>query len=147
MIIVKFTKNPDASLWIGWAEYENGTYFGSGRTLDKLVYRMKQALWAKKGVSFRQVYLDTKQSSPDSVPVLKMSRMFYTKYWSRGKDIIPLAKTDDNQPVVKKKLLAYDYYEYKVKDGRLCVYGVKRDMIKSYDLRKNDGGNNDTNEQ
>ena len=146
MITVKFTRNPDSSLWIGWAEYENGTYFASGRTMDKLVYRMKQALWSKKGVSFRQVYLDTKQSTIDDVPMDKMSRMFYTKHWSCGKDIVPPktpTETKHNKPVP-----AYDYHEYKVVDGFLCVYGVKRDLITRYDLRKNqtEGGDNGGNE-
>ena len=151
MITVKFTKNPDRSLWVGWAEYENGVYFASGRTIDHLVYRMKQCLWTKKGISFRQVYLDTKQSTIDDVPVDKMSRMFYTKYWTCGKDISPVAKVEQVVPVAEKKhnpISTYDYYEYKVKDGRLVVYGIMRREVNSFDLRKNqtEGGDNGGNE-
>lgn len=162
MITVKFTKNPDGTLWIGWAEYENGTYFASGHTMDNLVYRMKQCLYAKKRVSFSQVWLDTKQSTKDDVPVDLMTKMFRTKYWrdyqrtpAQSAQTISAIEKAIATPKPAEQLLAapketkYDYYEYKVKDGHLCVYGVKRDMITSYDLRKTntEGGNDDTNEQ
>lgn len=155
MIIVKFTKNPDKTLWIGWAEYENGTYFASGRTMDKLVARMKMVLWSSKGVSARQVYLDTKQSSEYDAPVEKMSNMFRGKYWKSNRApsyptsiaVVPLGTT----PVSEKKNTptpVYDYYEYKVNDGRLVVYGIMRREVNSFDLRKNqsEGGDNGGNE-
>lgn len=147
MITVKFTKNPAGDLWIGWAEYQNGTYFASGHTMDNLVYRMKQCLYAKKRVPFSQVWLDTKQSTKDAVPVELMSKMFRTKYWRDGQETAKQMSQPVERLLAAPKETKYDYYEYKVKDGRLCVYGVKRDMITSYDLRKNEGGNNDTNEQ
>lgn len=150
MIVVKFTKNPAGDLWIGWAEYQNGTYFASGHTMDNLIYRVKQCLYQKKRVPFSQVWLDTKQSSKDDVPVLLMSKMFRTKYWRDSQETVKTATTTPKpveKPVAAPKETKYDYYEYKVKDGRLVVYGVLRREINSYDLRKNDGGNNDANEQ
>lgn len=149
MIIVKFTRNPAGNLWIGWAEYQNGTYFASRNTMDHLVYRMKQCLYSKKRVPFSQVYLDTKQSTPDDVPVELMTNMFRSKYWKRGyieKPISPVNIT----PVLKphNDTPKYDYYEYKVKDGRLVVYGIMRREVNSFDLRKtqNEGVNDDRNE-
>lgn len=158
MIIVKFTKNPDGTLWIGWAEYENGTYFASGHTMDNLVCRMKQCLYAKKRVSFSQVWLDTKQSTKDDVPVELMTKMFRTKYWrdyqrtpaQSAQATSAIEKTKNTEVVLRDTdTTKYDYYEYKVRDGKLVVYGIVRREINSFDLRKPniEGGNDDTNEQ
>jgi hypothetical protein len=124
--------------------------------MDNLVYRVKQCLYQKKRVPFSQVWLDTKQSEKDDVPVLLMSKMFRTKYWrdyqrtpaQSAQATSVIEKTKNTEVVLRDTDTAkYDYYEYKVKDGRLVVYGVLRREINSYDLRKNEGGNNDTNEQ
>lgn len=157
MITVKFTKNPDGTLWIGWTEYENGTYFASGHTLDNLVYRMKQCLYNKKRVPFSQVWLDTKQSTKGDVPVDLMTKMFRTKYWRDGlrTPAQSVQATSTTEKSVEQKVFSrdlgevkYDYYEYKVKDGHLVVYGILRREINSFDLRKNnEGDNNDTNKQ
>lgn len=146
MITIKFTKNPEKSFWVGWAEYENGTYFSTGRTLDELVKHMKLNLYSAKRVSGRQIYLDTKQSTIADVPTEKMSAIFRGRYWKSAPIPEPVAcpvEHPTEAPATPKP--AYDYFEYKVKDGRLIVYGVKRDMITSYDLRKNqtDGDDND----
>lgn len=156
MITVKFTKNPAGDLWIGWAEYQNGTYFASGHTMDNLVYRMKQCLYAKKRVPFLQVWLDTKQSTKDDVPVDLMTKMFRTKYWRDGLRTPEQSVQVTNEKQEKAKRVSSnidtikcDYYEYKVRDGKLIVYGVIRREINSFDLRKPnvEGGNDGTNEQ
>lgn len=156
MITVKFTKNPAGDLWIGWTEYENGTWFASGRTLDMLVKRMKVRLWTDKHVSMRQVYLDTNKSNITDVPVDKMTKVFRTKFWrdyqrtaEQSLEQKPVEKPAE-QKVFSRDLgeVKYDYYEYKVKDGHLVVYGILRREINSFDLRKNnEGGNDGTNEQ
>lgn len=153
MIIVNFTRNPAANLWIGWAEYMNGTYFASGHTMDNLVHRMKAMLYNKKRVSASLVWLNTKQSTIDEVPIHLMTNMFRTKYWfseksSAKKPAVQKPATEKTSSTKEPNNVKYDYYEYKVKDGRLVVYGVLRREINSFDLRKNqiEGGENGGNE-
>lgn len=157
MYIIKYTKNPAKTLWIGWTEYNNGIYFNSGHTLDELVRHTKNALWAK-GVSGRQIYLDTKPSDITLVPKEKMSSIFMGKYWNKGLSRItpmsmkPIAKipafvspVNDElaqavAPVVQESQ-KYDYYEYKVRDGKLVLYGIIRREIDQFELRKNGAEN------
>ena len=160
MISVSFTKNPAGTYWVGWTKYENGMYWASGRTLDDLIRHMKHRLYLEKGVSRRQVYLDTKQSTRLDVPFNLMSNMFYGKFWKNSmskKDadndkllnIAAKTATELTAPAPVEEPVAspaeepseklpeqYDYCEYEEKDGRLVVYGVKRVLITSYELGK-----------
>lgn len=156
MITVSFTKNPAGTYWIGWATYENGIYWASGRTLDDLIRNMKHRLYLEKGISRRQVYLDTKQSTRVDVPFNRMTNIFYGKFWKHkmskqdvDKDrILNIATKTETElteepvasPVVEKQSVnptpQYDYCEYEEKDGRLVVYGVKRVVITRYELGK-----------
>lgn len=156
MINVSFTKNPAGTYWVGWTQYENGMYWASGRTLDDLMRNMKHRLYLEKGVSRRQVYLDTKQSTRLDVPFNRMSNIFYGKFWKnkmskqdadKDRMLNIAAKTatelTDPAPVeepvatpTEKPTKQYDYCEYEEKDGLLVVYGVKRVLITSYELGK-----------
>lgn len=161
MITVSFTKNPAGTYWIGWTQYENGMYWASGRTLDDLIRNMKHRLYLEKGVSRRQVYLDTKQSTRLDVPFNRMSNIFYGKFWKnsmskqdvdkdRMLNIAAKTATEPTapapveepvaSPVVEKQSVKpapqYDYCEYEEKDGYLVVYGVKRVVITRYELGK-----------
>lgn len=149
MYIIKYTKNPARTLWIGWLEYNNGIYFNSGHTLDELVRHTKHTMWTK-GVSGRQIYLDTKPSDITSVPMEKMSNIFRGRYWNKGAgkltDVnpaftLPVVQSEAEQKPAKQKEREYDYYEYKVRDGKLILYGIIRREINQFELRKNGAEN------
>jgi len=144
MYIIKYTKNPAKTLWIGWLDYNNGIYFNSGHTLDELVRHVKHTMWAK-GVSSRQIYLDTKPSDIMAVPTEKMSGIFLGKFWNKGAEkltldsirAVPKIKTPKvEKPVAPVQEQKYDYYEYKVRDGKLVLYGIIRREINQFELRK-----------
>lgn len=143
MITVKYLRHN--GIWVGWAEYENGTYFSSGRTLDLLDRNIKNNLYNAKRVPSTQIYMYSKPSELSEVPTEKMTRMFRTKYWNKGIPETVAAEVAPESPVAP----TYDYYEYKVRDGKLVVYGIIRREINSFDLRKpnTEGGNDGTNEQ
>lgn len=143
MITVKYLRHN--GIWVGWAEYENGTYFSSGRTLDLLDRNIKNNLYNAKRIPSTQIYMYSKPSELSEVPTEKMTRMFRTKYWNKGAPETTSSETAPESPVAS----TYDYYEYKVRDGKLVVYGIIRREINSFDLRKpnTEGGNDGTNEQ
>ena len=153
MYIIKYTKNPARTLWIGWLEYNNGIYFNSGHTLDELVRHVKHTMWGK-GISGRQIYLDTKPSDIMLVPIEKMSGIFRGKFWNKGAERLTLdsmlssikpekkiARKSSIEPPVAPQETKYDYYEYKVRDGKLVLYGIIRREIDQFELRKNGGEN------
>lgn len=143
MITVKYLRHN--GIWVGWAEYENGAYFSSGRTLDLLDRNIKNKLYNAKRVPSTQIYMYSKPSELSEVPTEKMTRMFHTKYWNKGVPETATAEVAPESPAAP----TYDYYEYKVRDGKLVVYGIIRREINSFDLRKpnTEGGNDGTNEQ
>lgn len=140
MYIVKYCRHQGNGLWIGWTEYNNGVFFNHGRTLDDLVKHAKRSLYQAGRVSSRQIYLDTKPSAMSDAPTQKMTSIFMGKYWNRGYDKVVnktiTPKIKPQTPVVADKFDKYDYHEYKVRDGKLILYGIIRHEIGQFDLRK-----------
>lgn len=127
-----------ANKYVGWTIYENGYYFGSGNTLDEMDKNVRATLYFKKKISRRGFTLASAPTKRENVPLDKMSKMFLSKSWYGHKmsDSLTAAQVKFNatRPVVqtepKKETPApveqkYDYYSYKVVDGKLCVYGCK----------------------
>lgn len=123
MIIVKFCRGPKSE-YIGWAEYENGHYFSSGRTLDILMKNIKLALYQKKRISSRSVILDSKPSEQSDCPVQYMSNMFRGKHWKH-------AEVEAEEPAER-----FDYYEQVTVNGVLEIYGVRKVKVAEYKLKE-----------
>lgn len=121
MITVKFCRGPKNE-YIGWAEYENGHYFSSGRTLDALIKNIKITLYQEKKISNRSVILDSKQSELSDCPVQYMSNMFRGKHW---KDV-----------VIEQPKEQFDYYEQVEVNGVLEIYGVRKVKVAEYKLKE-----------
>lgn len=142
MIEVKFCRAPSHN-WVGWCTYENGMYCSAGKTLDNLLHRIKGNLYACKRVSGRQIFLATKQSTPDDAPLEKMSAMFKTKFWydrnEHGDFIIPKqTEKPAPKPVPEPKGdLVYDYYDTLSTGDELIVYGILRKEVARYKLNPN----------
>lgn len=127
-----------ANKYVGWTIYENGYYFGSGNTLDEMDKNVRATLYFKKKISRRGFTLASAPTKRENVPLDKMSKIFLSKNWYGHKmsDSLTAAQVKFNatRPVVQteptKETPApvepkYDYYSYKVVDGKLCVYGCK----------------------
>lgn len=85
MNIVKFCRAP-SGLWCGVTEYNGGHVFSAGRTLDDLLKRIKNNLYAtsKGSISVRAVVLDSKQHETyefEKLYKVFMSNMFLSKFW------------------------------------------------------------------
>lgn len=141
MIEVNFCRAP-SHYWVGWCIYENGTYYASGNTLDKMLYCIKRSLWTKKRISVRGVILASKQSQQGEAPLNLFSNLFKTKYWFG----VTSGHTESEQPEVKKQtkdadkpmgpasVMKYDYYDTRIEDGVLVVYGIARHRVAEYKL-------------
>lgn len=138
MIEVNFCRAP-SHMWVGWAEYENGMYYSSGKTMDDLVYHIKLNFYQNKRISARQIIIASKQSDPSEAPLDRMSKMFKTKYWyEKGEGY----KSNQNKPMAPKKTTEkpvvddteYDYYDTLTTDNELIVYGVKRREVARYKM-------------
>lgn len=128
-----------SGLYVGWTVYENGYYFGSGRTIDACTLNVKQTVYFKKKVSTRGYTIAPKPSTRDEVPVEKMHPIFKTRAWfghslkdKMTKEQIDFVKSrpQDKTPVVDTPVtepeITYDYFTYKVVDGNLEVYGCRK---------------------
>lgn len=140
MYYVKFCRAP-SQLWVGCTTYKNGTYFASGNTLDAMVERMKKRLYVVDRVPFSSVIIESKQSLPSEMPLQFMTKLFRTKYWNqRGVEMesqINIKERELPDVVVKEKKTTkpeYSEYTYKVKDGKLVLYGFVK--IAEYPLAK-----------
>lgn len=85
MNIVKFCRAP-SGLWCGVTEYNGGHVYSAGRTLDDLLRRIKNNLYAtsKGTISVRAVVLDSKQYDTyefEKLYKVFMSNMFVAKFW------------------------------------------------------------------
>ena len=137
MIEVNFCRAP-SHYWVGWCTYENGTYYASGNTLDNMLYCIKRTLYTKKRISVRGVILASKQSEQGDAPLQLFKKLFKTKYWY-GNNFTPKteeAKTKDiSRPLPEPTgNLEYDYYDTRVENGMLVVYGIARHRVAEYKL-------------
>lgn len=133
MITVNFCRAP-SHLWVGWCVYENGTYYASGNTLDKMLYCIKRKLWTEKRISVRGVVLAGKQSDPSEAPITVFKSMFLTKYWySKDSDVVRTTPKT-SAPVETSKEQAYDYYDTEYQGDTLIVYGVMKKKVAEYKL-------------
>lgn len=141
MIDVKFCRAPSQN-WVGWCWHENGLYYSAGRTLDDLLHRIKNNLYAQKRISAKQIYLATRQSKIEDAPVERMTQMFKTKYWY-GKDgygdiIIPQESKPVDKPLPEPTgQTDYDYYDTVSTGDELIVYGILRKEVARYKLNPN----------
>lgn len=139
MIYVNFCRAP-SHYWVGWCVYENGTYYASGNTLDKMLYCVKRRLWTDKKISVRGVVLASKQSTPADAPVNLFTKTFKTKYWKDDGVQVDDYSVDD-KPVTKTlskpKEPEYDYYETLSTGEELIVYGILRKEVARYKLNPN----------
>ena len=140
MIEVNFCRSP-SHYWVGWCTYENGTYYASGNTLDNMLYCIKRALYSKKRISVRGVVLASKQSEQGDAPLQLFKQLFKTKYWY-GKDYgkaeaVPTPTEEPKQedkPLGPASVMKYDYYDTRVENGMLVVYGIARHRVAEYKL-------------
>ena len=143
MITVNFCRAP-SHYWVGWCVYENGTYYASGITLDKMLYLIKRSLWSKKKISVRGVILASKQSAPEDAPLDLFSKTFKTKYWYArnefGDFVVPKQEEETvGEPVAKplpepKAEPEYDYYDTEYQGDTLIVYGIMKKKVAEYKL-------------
>lgn len=139
MIEVKFCRAP-SHYWVGWCTYENGTYYASGNTLDKMLYCIKRSLWTKKRISVKGVILATKPSEQGDVPLSIFSNLFKTKYWFGNSGCkAETAQKQEQKPAEEKPMgpssvMKYDYYDTRVENGTLVVYGIARHRVAEYKL-------------
>lgn len=136
MIEVNFCRAP-SHYWVGWCTYENGTYYASGNTLDTMLYCIKRSLWTKKRISVRGVVLASKQSEPGDAPLQLFKNMFKTKYWFGNGDTQDKTKEQTKsteKPIGPASVMKYDYYDTRVENGVLVVYGIARHRVAEYKL-------------
>lgn len=129
-----------SGMYVGWTVYENGYYFGSGKTIDACTLNVKQTVYFKKKVSTRGYTIAPKPSTRDEVPVEKMHPIFKGRAWfghnTKSKltreqiefvQSRPCPNTKKPEiPVEKPQTPEYDYYDYKMEDGVLTVFGCKK---------------------
>lgn len=141
MIYVDFCKGPKNGLWIGCAEYNNGKYFATGRTLDILMKNIKHGGTRIFRCSAVQFVLSSKQMETGEFEQKYykfMSTLFRGKYWNNYSSIVkPIQKENkiEEKPVeTKQETLPQNKgkYLYEVKDGVLCVYEKK--LIAKYEV-------------
>ena len=138
MIEVNFCRAP-SHYWVGWATYENGVYYASGNTLDKMLYCIKRSLWTKKRISVKGVVLASKQSESTDAPIQVFSSLFLTKYWFGNSPVTQVSiKPQPNvmsQPEPKPDTKeTFDYYDTEYQGDTLVVYGVMKKKVAEYKL-------------
>lgn len=146
MIEVNFCRAP-SHFWVGWCKYENGTYYASGNTLDKMLYHIKRSLWTERRISVRGVVLASKQSTPEDAPTDLFSKTFKTKYWyGRNEFGDYVIQKEEEKPTTKTVAeplpepvgeLDYDYYDTLTTGDELIVYGILRKEVARYKLNPN----------
>lgn len=78
MMLVKFCYIEKTGRYIGWAQYNNGTYCASGDTPDKLIKNLQVTLKYRYGIH-ESTILDTKPSPQDEMPIQVMDKKFVSK--------------------------------------------------------------------
>lgn len=137
---INYTLAP-SGLYVGWTYYENGIYYASHRTIDKMIYGVKHQLYLAKRVSYRGYNVALSPTPKEEVPIDKMKQAFLTRaYWGQktvqkltkeqmeyNKKIGLLDKKEEPkaEPVEEPKV-EYDYYDYQIEDGKLVVFGCKK---------------------
>ena len=137
--VIHFCRAP-SGLWIGWIVKDNAHYWGSGRTMDDLVMHVKNTLYQAKKCSTAGYIIASRPSTPDEVPMSVMGQTFKTRAWyggtARAQEAMEKALLEEQQKATQQKTEStdYDYYEYKVVEGKLVVFGVIRKEVASYTL-------------
>lgn len=144
MIYIDFCKGPKNGLWIGCAEYNNGKYFATGRTLDVMVQNIKTGGARVFHVSARQFILSSKQMEPgefESKYIKFASNIFKGRFWYNHETIKPKeeTKTESKKEVEQmaqipsvQEFKQDKKYLYEIKDGILYVYEKK--LIAKYEV-------------
>ena len=148
MIYIDFCKGPKKGLWIGCAEYNNGKYFATGRTLDVMVTNIKTGGARVFHVSARQFVLSSKQMEPgefESKYIKFASNIFKGRFWYNHEIPKPKEETIKKEPEIKEKEVEQmaqipsvqefkqdKKYLYEIKDGVLYVYEKK--LIAKYEV-------------
>lgn len=127
-----------ANYYVGWTIYNNGYYFGSGNTIEQCFDNVRQSIYCKTRMSKRGFTLASKPTDRKDVPIEKMPRGFKTRCWFGHKltDVVtdsqkrfnatrPITGEDVLDSCEEEPTISYDYYTYKVVDGKLRIYGCK----------------------
>lgn len=77
MLMVKFCYVERSGRYVGWTQYNNGTYYASGDSLDKMMKNLQVSLKYHHNVDEVAV-LDSKPSSEFEIPVYLMDKKFVT---------------------------------------------------------------------
>lgn len=78
MMLVKFCYIEKTGRYVGWSVYNNGTYYSSGDTLDKLLKNLGVNLRYRCNIH-EVTILDTKPSPQSEIPISVMSKMFVSE--------------------------------------------------------------------
>lgn len=144
MIYIDFCKGPKNGLWIGCAEYNNGKYFATGRTLDIMVTNIKTGGARIFNVSARQFILSSKQMETgefESKYIKFASNIFKGRFWYNYETIKPKeeTKTESKKKVEQmaqipsvQEFKQDKKYLYEIKDGVLYVYEKK--LVAKYEV-------------
>lgn len=144
MIYIDFCKGPKNGLWIGCAEYNNGKYFATGRTLDIMVTNIKTGGARIFNVSARQFILSSKQMETgefESKYIKFASNIFKGRFWYNNETIKPKeeTKTESKKEVEQmaqipsvQEFKQDKKYLYEIKDGILYVYEKK--LVAKYEV-------------
>lgn len=144
MIYIDFCKGPKNGLWIGCAEYNNGKYFATGRTLDIMVTNIKTGGARTFNVSARQFILSSKQMETgefESKYIKFASNIFKGRFWYNNETIKPKeeTKTESKKEVEQmaqipsvQEFKQDKKYLYEIKDGILYVYEKK--LVAKYEV-------------
>lgn len=144
MIYIDFCKGPKNGLWIGCAEYNNGKYFATGRTLDNMVKNVKMGGAKIFNVSARQFILSSRQMETGEFEqkyYIFMSNIFRGKYWNNHGVTTIIKETKEIEQKKEEKMPCIPStkeakkdikYVYEIKDGVLYVYEKK--LIAKYEV-------------
>lgn len=127
-----------SGLYVGWTFYENGIYYASHRTVDGVIHGVKHQLYLAKKVSYRGYSVAMSATPKEQVPIEKMKQAFLTRaYWGK-KTVEKLTpeqiefnkkikeREQKAEPAVSVPVIEYDYFDYKIEDGKLTVFGCKK---------------------
>ena len=133
--------------YVGWVEFNNGYWFGSGYTLLKMIRNIKQNLWKCYGSKkMFKILLASKPSAVEDVPEDKMTDRFkmcsYYATTKTGKLTRGQLNTEKKEPVLPKvervelgvPPVSNCEYICEEKDGEMIVYQLTE--VKRYKLHK-----------
>jgi hypothetical protein len=145
MIYIDFCKGPKKGLWVGCAEYNNGKYFATGRTLDNMVKNIKTGGARIFNVSARQFILSSKQMETGEFEQKYykfMNNIFKGKFWNNHGMTTMIKEAQEIEPKKEEQMSCIPSsieknkkdtkYLYEIKDGVLYVYEKK--LIAKYEV-------------